>query len=129
MKRKRSLRLIACPWDLAAFILRAMTAPQFPWHQRLDAFPAWTPGLIFLLGVALLLPSIWSETSITASDEYALTFRTPMEMQERGQFLTPDCNEEPRLRKPPLMYWLILGAYKTVGVNLVSARIWDLCRS
>jgi 4-amino-4-deoxy-L-arabinose transferase-like glycosyltransferase len=101
-----------------------MTAPQLPWHQRLDAFPAWIPGLIFLLGVALLLPSIWSETSITASDEYVLTFRTPMEMQERGQFLTPYCNEEPRLRKPPLMYWLILGAYKTVGVNLVAARIW-----
>lgn len=101
-----------------------MTAPQIPWHKRLDAFQAWIPGAIFLLGLALLLPSIWSETSITASDEYVLTFRTPMEMQERGQFLTPYCNEEPRLRKPPLMYWLILGAYKTVGVNLVSARIW-----
>lgn len=101
-----------------------MTDPQLPWLKRLDAFQAWIPGLIFLLGVMLLLPSIWSETSITASDEYALTFRTPMEMKERGEWLTPYCNEEPRLRKPPLMYWLILGAYKTVGVNLVSARIW-----
>lgn len=80
--------------------------------------------MIFLLGVALLLPCIWSETSITTSDEYVLTFRTPMEMKERGQWLTPYCNEEPRLRKPPLMYWLILGAYKTMGVNLVSARVW-----
>ncbi len=101
-----------------------MTDPQLPLLKRLDALHAWIPGVIFLLGVGLLLPSIWSETSITASDEYALTFRTPMEMQERGQWLTPYCNEEPRLRKPPLMYWLILGAYKTVGVNLVSARIW-----
>jgi len=87
-----------------------MTAPQIPWHQRLETFPAWIPKLIFLLGVALLPPSIWSETSITASDEYVLTFRAPMEMQERGQFLTPYRNEEPRFRKPPLRYWLILGA-------------------
>ena len=103
-----------------------MTETQIPLLKRLDAFHAWIPGVIFLLGVALLLPSIWSETSITASDEYALTFRTPMEMKEHGQFLTPWCNEEPRLRKPPLMYWLILGAYKTIGVNLVSARIWGV---
>ena len=116
--------LLACPADFAAAILQAMTETQAPLFRRLDAFQAWIPWLIFLLGTALLLPSIWSETSITASDEYVLTFRTPMEMKERGQFLTPYCNEEPRLRKPPLMYWLILGAYKTVGVNLVSAPIW-----
>lgn len=80
-----------------------MTEAQIPLLKRSDAFHGWIPWVIFVMGLALLLPSIWSETSITASDEYALTFRTPMEMKERGQWLTPYCNEEPRLRKPPLM--------------------------
>ena len=81
---------------------------------------------MFLFGLAVLLPSIWSETSVTGSDEYTLSLRTPMEMAERGQWLTPWVNGEPRLRKPPLMYWLILGTYKTVGVGLVAARIWGV---
>ncbi len=97
-----------------------LSLPQPGWSHR------WVSWFVFLLGVISLLPSIWSETSITASDEYVLTFRTPMEMNERNQFLTPWCNEQPRLRKPPLMYWAILGAYKTFGVNLVSARLWGV---
>lgn len=94
--------------------------------DRLQQRRALVPWLVFALGVLLFLPSIWSETSVTCSDEYVLTFRTPMEMLDRGQWLTPWCNEQPRLRKPPLMYWLILAAYKTVGINLLAARIWGV---
>jgi len=94
--------------------------------DRLQQRRALVPWLVFALGVLLLLPSIWSETSVTCADEYVLTFRTPMEMNERGQWLTPWCNEQPRLRKPPLLYWLILAAYKVLGTNLVAARIWGV---
>jgi 4-amino-4-deoxy-L-arabinose transferase-like glycosyltransferase len=94
--------------------------------ERLSQRRALVPWLVFVFGVVLLLPSIWSETSVTCSDEYVLTFRTPMEMNERGEWLTPWCNEQPRLRKPPLMYWLILAAYKVLGTNLVAARIWGV---
>jgi len=86
----------------------------------------WTPALVFGLGVLLLLPSIWSETSVTGQDEYWLSFRTPMEMDARGQWLTPWVNGEPRLQKPPLLYWAILMNYKLFGVNLVSARSWGV---
>lgn len=87
---------------------------------------AWVPALVFGLGIVLLLPSIWSETSVTGMDEYWLSFRTPMEMRERGDWLTPWLNGEPRLQKPPLIYWAILLNYKLFGVGLVSARIWGV---
>lgn len=96
------------------------------WADFLEARRSWVPWVVFVLGVLVLTPSIWSETSVTGSDEYTLTLRTPMEMRERGDWLTPWVNGEPRLRKPPLMYWLILANYHVFGVGLVAARIWGV---
>jgi len=84
----------------------------------------WSPWLVFIFALLLNFPSIWNETSVTCSDEYQLSIRTPMEMDARGEWLTPWLNDQPRLRKPPLIYWAILSTYKTFGINLVSARIW-----
>jgi 4-amino-4-deoxy-L-arabinose transferase-like glycosyltransferase len=84
----------------------------------------WSPWLVFFLALLVNFPSVWSETSVTCSDEYQLSFRTPMEMHARGEWLTPWLNGEPRLRKPPLIYWAMLSSYKLFGANLVSARIW-----
>ena len=96
-------------------------------QRHLDGPQRWrTPLLLFVLGVVALLPSIWSETSVTGSDEYTLSLRTPMEMLEKNDWLTPWLDHEPRLRKPPLVYWAILSAYKTFGVDLVCARIWGV---
>jgi hypothetical protein len=82
--------------------------------------------IIFVLGVFLLLPRIWCETSITGQDEYWLSFRTPMETLEKTSWLTPWVNGEPRLKKPPLLYWAILLTYKLFGINLFAARIWGV---
>ena len=84
----------------------------------------WSPWLVFIFALLINLPSIWSETSVTCSDEYQLSLRTPMEMDARGEWLTPWLNDQPRLRKPPLLYWATLSTYKVFGINLVSARIW-----
>ncbi|MFP5213059.1 MAG: ArnT family glycosyltransferase [Acidobacteriota bacterium] len=78
--------------------------------------------LVFLMGVILFLPSIWSEASITGKDEYLLSFRTPMEMLDRGSWLTPWLDGAPRLKKPPLLYWSILAGYDLFGINLFGAR-------
>lgn len=86
----------------------------------------WVPWFIFLLGIVLFLPAIWSETGPTEKDEFLLSFRTPMEMHERGEWLTPWLDGEPRLRKPPLLYWAILLTYKTFGTHLWCARIWGV---
>jgi len=84
----------------------------------------WSPWIVFALALLVNFPSVWSETSVTCSDEYQLSFRTPMEMDARGEWLTPWLNGEPRLRKPPLIYWAMLASYKLFGANLVSARMW-----
>jgi 4-amino-4-deoxy-L-arabinose transferase-like glycosyltransferase len=88
--------------------------------QRHDAL------IIFVIGVFLLVPRIWCETSITGQDEYWLSFRTPMETLERGDWFTPWVNGEPRLKKPPLLYWAILLSYQFLGINLFAARIWGV---
>ena len=81
---------------------------------------------VFVIGVLLLFPSIWCETSITGQDEYWLSFRTPMETLTHDSWFTPWVNGEPRLKKPPLLYWAILWSYKLLGINLFAARIWGV---
>lgn len=73
-----------------------------------------------------MMPCIWCETSITGQDEYWLSFRTPMETLERGDWFTPWVNGEPRLKKPPLLYWAMLLSYKVFGISLFAARIWGV---
>jgi len=82
--------------------------------------------IIFAVGILLLLPCVWSETSITGQDEYWLSLRTPMETLERGDWVTTWVNGEPRLRKPPLLYWAIMVGYRIFGINLFAARIWGV---
>lgn len=84
------------------------------------------PWIVFASGIVLLFPSIWSETSITGQDEYWLSFRTPMETLARGDWITPWVNGEPRMRKPPLLYWAIALSYEILGINLVAARLWGV---
>jgi 4-amino-4-deoxy-L-arabinose transferase-like glycosyltransferase len=82
--------------------------------------------IVFLAGMCLLMPCIWCETSITGQDEYWLSFRTPMETLEKGSWFTPWVNGEPRLKKPPLLYWAMMLTYKLFGINLFAARIWGV---
>ncbi|MCM8783329.1 MAG: glycosyltransferase family 39 protein, partial [Candidatus Omnitrophica bacterium] len=44
------------------------------------------------------------------------------EMGERGDFLIPYFNYTPRLKKPPLFYWLVFLSSKLFGINEFSAR-------
>jgi len=82
--------------------------------------------IILAAGILLLLPCVWCETSITGQDEYWLSLRTPMETLERGDWITTWVNGEPRLRKPPLLYWAIMLSYRILGINLFAARIWGV---
>lgn len=86
----------------------------------------YAPLIVFVLGIFLLMPGIWSQTGITAKDEYWLSLRTPLETMARGDWLTTWVNGEPRLKKPPLLYWAIMAGYKIFGINLFAARIWGV---
>ncbi|MEM7203884.1 MAG: glycosyltransferase family 39 protein [Planctomycetota bacterium] len=102
---------------------------QFGIVRRYASYAAvqrFLPLLLFACGFLLCAPSIWSETSITGQDEYWLSLRTPLEMLERGEWWTPFLDGEPRLRKPPLLYWLMATSYEVLGVDLFAARIWSV---
>jgi 4-amino-4-deoxy-L-arabinose transferase-like glycosyltransferase len=79
--------------------------------------------ILFLLAIAVLLPGITEITGITGKDEYLLGLRTPMHMIEGGHGWLPWLDGEPRLKKPPLIYWLGKISYETFGVSLFSGRI------
>ncbi len=94
--------------------------------QKTYLFERYDVLIVLVMGMFLLMPCIWCETSITGQDEYWLSFRTPMETLEHGGWLTPWVNGEPRLKKPPLLYWAIMLTYKTFGISLFAARIWGV---
>ncbi|MFK7742558.1 MAG: ArnT family glycosyltransferase [Planctomycetota bacterium] len=90
-----------------------------------EPFTFYDAGFL-LVSIALLVPCIWSESSITGQDEYWLSFRTVLEMQDRGEWLTPYVNDQVRLQKPPLLYWLMRGSFWLLGPTLFAARIWTV---
>ncbi len=49
--------------------------------------------------------------------------QTAREMRRSGDFLVPTLMGEPRLKKPPLLYWLIAAGQATIGENEFSARL------
>ncbi|NNG16114.1 MAG: phospholipid carrier-dependent glycosyltransferase [Gemmatimonadales bacterium] len=84
------------------------------------------PLFVFVLGILLLSLGIWAEGGVTHVDEHGRSFRIPLAMLGRDSWLTPWVDGGPALRKPPLVYWLILGNYKLLGVSLWSARLWPV---
>jgi 4-amino-4-deoxy-L-arabinose transferase-like glycosyltransferase len=78
---------------------------------------------LLLAAFVLLGLGIWEHTGVTGKDEYYLGLRTPMCMQEQDRWLVPCLDSEPRLKKPPLVYWLTRGSYEMFGVSLTSARL------
>ena len=45
-------------------------------------------------------------------------------MVERGDWLTPHYNYEPRFQKPILFYWLVAATYTVAGIGETQARLW-----
>ena len=53
----------------------------------------------------------------------AFYVETPREMIERGDFVSPTFNYEPRLNKPVLSYWIVAAFYKVFGVSVGVQRL------
>lgn len=66
--------------------------------------------------VALDDSSVWDSTE-------AYYAQTPREMVERGDWVVPYFNGQPRLNKPPLAYWVVAPFYKFFGVSLFWERL------
>ena len=70
-------------------------------------------GILFFLGLGT--------TGLTDRDE-GRNAEAGREMYERGEWVSPTFNYEPRFAKPVLVYWLMSLSYHTFGVNEFAAR-------
>ncbi len=75
-----------------------------------------------ILAVLILFPGIWEATGLTGKDEFFLGLRTPMEMIAGDHWLVPFLDGAPRIKKPPLLYWLGRASFEIFGPSLTSAR-------
>ena len=66
--------------------------------------------------VGLGSSSIWDANE-------AFYVETPREMMERGDYIFPTFNYEPRLNKPVLSYWIVAVFYKLFGVSVAVERV------
>jgi 4-amino-4-deoxy-L-arabinose transferase-like glycosyltransferase len=79
-----------------------------------------------LSSLALLcgLTFIWQLGDIGLIDETEPLFvEAARQMQATGDWVTPYFNGETRFDKPPLIYWLMVVAYRCFGINEWAARL------
>ena len=80
------------------------------------------PLLLAVLSAALVLPGLGRLTMSRQQElRVALTAR---QMAQGGSWLIPEFRDQPRLQKPPLMYWLVACSFRIVGntMSVPAAR-------
>src|SRR5205809_5260829 len=80
-----------------------------------------------LFGILIAIAAVLHVVTIGTGDLYSETegqyAGAAREMVARHDWLLPTNNGMPRLQKPPLLYWLIIAAYKILGMNEAAARL------
>ena len=77
-------------------------------------------SLIALAALLHLTTIGWGDLYNHTEGQYAGAAR---EMIQTHQWLWPTNDGLPRLPKPPLLYWLIIGSFKIFGINSAAARV------
>ena len=75
----------------------------------------------FLALLALPFFAALDDSSVWDSNE-AYYVQTPREMIERGDWLVPYFNGQPRINKPPLSYWIVAACYRLFSDSLFWER-------
>jgi len=78
--------------------------------------------LVLLFAAAVYIGCIFSPPSLM-DDVDAVQAQIAVNMLQSGHWVTARLDGVPYLEKPPLIYWMIAGAYKIFGVHDWSARI------
>ncbi len=80
-----------------------------------------------LLGILIALAVLLHVATIGTGDLYSQTegqyAGAAREMFQNHEWLLPTNDGIPRLQKPPLLYWLIIGSFKLFGVSAAAARL------
>ena len=80
--------------------------------------------LLAALALVAVLPyfvNLGSASIWDANEAYYV--ETPREMIERGDYVNPSFNYEPRFNKPVLSYWIVAGLYHLFGVSVGVQRL------
>jgi 4-amino-4-deoxy-L-arabinose transferase-like glycosyltransferase len=81
-----------------------------------------------LLGLLLLASTLFffrlGAVGLFDADEPAYA-GAAREMLQRGDWVTPYFNGQPRFDKPILFYWLILASYRVFGITEFAVRFWS----
>lgn len=92
-------------------------------HQQLstcDISPArWRLWLLALLLASTLTSFVGTGRSLPLDAHEVFVARTAEEMHNRSEWLVPHFNDTPRLKKPPLGYWLVIGVNYATGNDSV----------
>ena len=75
---------------------------------------------LLALAVALYFVDLGGASIWDANEAFYV--ETPREMIERGDYVNPTFNYEPRINKPVLSYWLVAAAYQLYGVSVGAQR-------
>ena len=78
------------------------------------------PGALLLASISLFFVNLGGSSIWDANEAFYV--ETPREMIERGDFVVPFFNDEPRLNKPVLSYWIVAGLYQSFGVSIAVQR-------
>ncbi|WP_347272421.1 glycosyltransferase family 39 protein [Leptolyngbya sp. FACHB-36] len=79
--------------------------------------------VIWLLAIAGVV-LVWNVGAIGLIDETEPLFvEAARQMNSTSDWITPYFNNETRFDKPPLIYWLMVAAFKLFGVSEWSARL------
>jgi len=87
------------------------------------------PGRVLWLLLGATLPVFFvylGANSIWEANE-AFYVETPRQMLLRGDYITPWFNDELRLNKPVLSYWVVAALYKLFGVSITTERVGIAC--
>jgi 4-amino-4-deoxy-L-arabinose transferase-like glycosyltransferase len=82
-----------------------------------------TPVLALLLAAAICPYFVDLGGSAIWDANEAFYVETPREMIERGDYVSPTFNYEPRLNKPILSYWIVAAFYQVFGISPGVQRI------
>jgi 4-amino-4-deoxy-L-arabinose transferase-like glycosyltransferase len=98
--------------------------------QRLVALTRWrsleNPAAAALVACAIFFYYLAFTPRSTLWDRDEPRFaQAAVEMAESRQYLYPTFNDEERLQKPILIYWLMSASIRTLGPTELAARIWS----
>lgn len=99
--------------------------PLLQWWSQFEKKTTLT-WIVSIAGLLVInfIAFIWSLGSTGLIDETEPLFaEAARQMTVTGNWITPYFNEATRFDKPPLVYWLIAIAYKTLGVNEWAVRL------